>query len=222
LRISHLNLVFAVGFVLTLNVSGCRTGNSIFKVTDPMGTYNTTDDAITDAVAHKLSGGKIDSYTYIPGLPADRQEKSLLQACRGLRLNSRTAKSTYLMIKHRGKVSGVTQIEALVVGDKILIVVGSFARFVTGATGVTRFSCSIFPTDDPVPITANATKVSVGGVIVRLNNPVIQNHPNNDIVIVWSDLFRVIQEHDKRYPSNGRTIQDWWLANSYNGHTIAD
>jgi len=208
---------------LTLSASGCGTGNSIFKVTYPPGMYSMTDDVITDADACKLSGGKIDTFAYIPGLPDDPQERWLLQACRSLKINSRSAKCQYLMIKHRGRVSGVTAIVGLVVGDKILIVVDSFARFVTGAPGTPGVGCPIFLTDDPVPVKANQKKVPVGNSIVQLANPVVQSNPHTDLVMVWSDMLKIVQTHDKQYPgSGGRTIEDWWLADTIPQGTVYD
>ncbi len=200
----------AVTLLLTLLLlcAGCRSGP------DPSA-FNTPP---TDAYA--LSGGKITHFTPTPGLPSSPADKAMLLACRQLPITSHTARGAFLVVT-AGQF-GRVPINALVVGDKVLMLPGDFitmgmshglgfARpYRPGAVSLTPNSTAELAgapntemVMEPGPGVGNVILIEdsktalVGHKQMTLHDPVLSVE-TKDLVMNWADMLTLFKERDRQ------------------------
>jgi hypothetical protein len=172
--------VMLLAFVFIM--AGCRS-----SLPDPRAFNTPPNDA------YALSGGKITHFTSMPFLLSNPADKAMLEACQQLPIHTNTARSALLVVS-AGQF-GRVPLHAMVVGDRVLILPGDFARLGIMCSGDSH-SFTLYPTSPQSMTFIHDSKIAfVGNKKMQLQWPMIATQ-SADLVMTLSDMKSVFHERD--------------------------
>lgn len=147
--------------------------------------------------AQALSGGKITHWEPTPYLPSDPSAKTFLRACRQISVDSRQARSAFVIIQ-TGKF-GRFPLHALVVGNKTLVLPEDLVTMGMGDGAITD-TTFVFYDRSPTAISliVDSPWALVGKTRIPLSMPMVQVPETREYVMALPDLLKVFAERDRQ------------------------